>query len=554
MKKNYLLLPAGLLILLVVSCNNNKDDKKLTDTVIMDSTTSYAATHLASYATVKLTADLSKLSDSERRMLPLLISAADLMNDLYWMQCYGPQKDSLLNAVKDEKTKAFIRINYGPWDKLNNDTPFVAGVGPKPAGAAFYPVNMTKAELDQSNVADKHGQYSLIRRDSNGKLYSIPYHEAYKEQLQKASALLKQAALLASDPALNKYLNMRAEALVTDNYNPSDAAWLDMKDNHIDIIIGAIENYEDGLYNFRNAYEGYVLIKDKDWSAKLAKYVAMLPELQKGIPVDATYKTEKPGTSSDLNAYDVVYYAGQCNSAGKTIAVNLPNDEELQKTKGTRRLQLKNAMQAKFDKILIPIADELIDPSQLNRVQFDAFFANVMFHEVAHGLGIKNTINGKGTVRAALQEQGSWLEEAKADILGLYMVTKLVEKGELKGDIENYYTTFMASILRSVRFGAGEAHGKANMLAFNFFQEKGAFEKTANGHYKVNYDKFKTAMNELTQLILTLQGNGDKEAVEKLQKEKAMVQPALKADLNRLQQKGIPVDIIFDQGVKTLGL
>ena len=223
MKKRYLALAAGIL-LVTVSCNNNKDDKKLTDTVIMDSTTSYAATHLASYTTVKLTADLSKLTDSERRMLPLLIDAADVMNDLYWLQCYGPQKDSLLQAVKDEKTNAFIRINYGPWDKLNNDTPFVAGVGPKPAGANFYPPHMTKAELDQSNVPDKHGQYSLIRRDSTGKLYSIAYHDAYKVQLQKAAGFLKQAALLASDPALNKYLNMRAEALITDNYNPSDAA------------------------------------------------------------------------------------------------------------------------------------------------------------------------------------------------------------------------------------------------------------------------------------------------------------------------------------------
>jgi hypothetical protein len=329
---------------------------------------------------------------------------------------------------------------------------------------------------------------------------------------------------------------------------------MDMKNNGIDVIIGPIESYEDGLYESRNAYEAYVLVKDKEWSQRLAKYVAMLPELQRGLPVEEKYKKESPGTSSELNAYNVVYYAGHCNSGGKTIAVNLPNDEEIQKTKGTRRSQLKNAMQAKFDKIMIPIANELIDPSQLKQVQFDAFFADVMFHEVAHGLGIKSTVDGKGTVRAALQEQSSWLEEAKADILGLYMVTKLVEKGELAGPVENYYTTFMAGILRSVRFGAGEAHGKANMLAFNFFQEKGAFEKTADGHYKVNFEKFRTAMNDLSNLILTLQGNGDKAGVAALQKEKALVQPALQADLDRLQAKGIPVDIVFEQGVDVLGL
>lgn len=552
MKK--LLLPVSVFTsLFIISCSNNPETKAADETK-KDSTQSYASKRLAGFATVKLTTDVSKLSESEKKMIPLLIQAADIMNDLYWQQCYGKNKDSLLNAVKDEDTKKFIVLNYGPWDKLHSDTPFVAGVGEKPLGAGFYPVDMTKDELDKSTLADKHGQYSLIRRDSTGKLISIPYHVAYKEPLEKAAMLLKQAAALADDASLKKYLLARADALVTDNYNPSDIAWLDMKTNGIDIVIGAIENYEDGLYNSRNAYEAYVLVKDKEWSQRLAKFAAMLPELQQGIPVDPKYKKEKPGTSSDLNAYNVVYYAGQCNSGGKTIAVNLPNDETLQNTKGTRRLQLKNTMQAKFDNIMMPISKEFIDPSQLPQVTFDAFFANVMFHEVAHGLGIKNTINGKGTVRAALQEQSSWLEEAKADILGLYMVSKLVEKGELPGPIENYYTTFMAGIIRSVRFGAGEAHGKANMLAFNYFEDKGAFEKTAAGHYKVNFEKFHLAMNELSSLILTLQGDGDKAAVEKLQKEKALVKPGLQTDLNKLQAKGIPVDVIFEQGTDVLGL
>lgn len=549
MKK--LLIPMSALI--ITSCNSS-DTTSTEGETKKDTTQSYASQRLAGFATVRLSTDLSTLTENEKKMLPLLIQAADIMNDLYWQQCYGGNKDSLLNSATDADTKAFINLNYGPWDKLNSDTPFIAGVGKKPEGAAFYPADMTKEELEKSAVADKHGHYSIIRRDSAGKLYSIPYHVAYKAPLEKAAGLLKEAAAFADDAGLKKYLLARAGTLVNDDYNASDAVWLDMKNNTLDIVIGAIEDYEDGLYNYRNAYQAYVLIKDKEWSQRLAKYVAMLPELQEGIPVDAKYKTEKPGTSSDLNAYNIVYYAGQCNSGGKTIAVNLPNDEELQKTKGTRRLQLKNAMQAKFDKIMTPIAKEFIDPSQLGMVQFDAFFADVMFHEVAHGLGIKNTINGKGTVRKALQEQSSWLEEAKADILGLYMVTKLVEKEELPGPIENYYTTFMAGILRSVRFGAGESHGKANMLAFNFFEDKGAFEKTSAGKYKVNFEPFKTAMNELSKLILTLQGDGDYEKVKALQKEKAVVRPGLQKDLDQLQQKGIPVDIIFEQGTQVLGL
>lgn len=540
--------------LLVASCNNASDTEKASNDSALDQNgQSYVEKSVAGYAPVELTTDLSKLTEKERQMIPLLIQAAQIMDDLYWQQCFG-NKDSLLNSIKEEKTKQFVVMNYGPWDKLNNDTPFISGVGPKPHGSQFYPQDMTREELEKSNLPDKHGLYSLIRRDSTGKLISIPYHEAYKEPLQKASALLKQASDLAEDAALKKYLQLRSDALITDDYDASDIAWLDMKNNTIDIIIGPIETYEDALYNSRAAYEAYVLVKDKEWSQRLVKYVSMLPELQRGLPVDEKYKKERPGTSSELNAYEVIYYAGHSNAGGKTIAVNLPNDEEIQKTKGTRRSQLKNTMQAKFDKILLPIAKEFIEPSQLSQVQFDAFFANVMFHEVAHGLGIKSTINNKGTVRAALQEQNSWLEEAKADILGLYMVTKLVEKGELPGPLENYYTTFMAGILRSVRFGAGEAHGKANMLVFNFFEEKGAFEKTSAGHYKVNFEKSRTAMNELSNLILSLQGNGDKTAVEKLQKEKAIVKPDLQTDLNKLQQRGIPVDVVFKQGVDVLGL
>lgn len=540
--------------LLVASCNNASDTEKASNDSALDQNgQSYVEKSVAGYAPVELTTDLSKLTEKERQMIPLLIQAAQIMDDLYWQQCFG-NKDSLLNSIKEEKTKQFVVMNYGPWDKLNNDTPFISGVGPKPHGSQFYPQDMTREELEKSNLPDKHGLYSLIRRDSTGKLISIPYHEAYKEPLQKASALLKQASDLAEDAALKKYLQLRSDALITDDYDASDIAWLDMKNNTIDIIIGPIETYEDALYNSRAAYEAYVLVKDKEWSQRLVKYVSMLPELQRGLPVDEKYKKERPGTSSELNAYEVIYYAGHSNAGGKTIAVNLPNDEEIQKTKGTRRSQLKNTMQAKFDKILLPIAKEFIEPSQLSQVQFDAFFANVMFHEVAHGLGIKSTINNKGTVRAALQEQNSWLEEAKADILGLYMVTKLVEKGELPGPLENYYTTFMAGILRSVRFGAGEAHGKANMLVFNFFEEKGAFEKTSAGHYKVNFEKSRTAMNELSNLILSLQGNGDKTAVEKLQKEKAIVKPDLQIDLNKLQQRGIPVDVVFKQGVDVLGL
>jgi len=533
--------------------NTNNGGSDTAGGVQRDSLIDYVAQRLPIYEKVKLTTNINQLSVNDRKILPLLIQAAEIMDELYWKQAY-PQRDSLLATVKDEKTRDFININYGPWDRLNNEKPFVAGVGAKPEGASFYPYGITKEEIEKSDLADKFGAYSVVQKDSTGKLSTVPYHVLYAAELQRASSLLKQAALITEDAGLKKYLNLRADALVTDHFTASDYAWLDMKTNGLDIIIGPIENYEDKLFNARTSYEAYVLIKDKEWSKRLAKYVKMLPELQKNLPVAANYKAETPGTDSELNAYDVVYYAGDCNAGSKTIAVNLPNDEKIQQEKGTRRSQLKNAMQAKFDKILVPISKELIEADQQKYIKFDAFFANVMFHEVAHGLGIKKTITGKGFVREALKEQYSWLEEGKADVLGLYMVTGLLKKGELEGDIKDYYTTFMAGILRSVRFGVSEAHGKANMQCFNYFQEKGAFERTSKGTYKVNFDKFATAMNDLSAFIITLQGNGDKIAVEKAQKEKAIISAELQQDLDRLTRKNIPVDVVFEQGVDVLGV
>ncbi|WP_443945076.1 dipeptidyl-peptidase 3 family protein [Pedobacter sp. AW1-32] len=535
------------------SGSDNKTSKGQAGVKQRDSLTDYVAQRLPIYERVRLTSNINQLSINDRKVLPLLIQAAEIMDELYWKQTY-PQKDSLLTTIKDDKTREFFNINYGPWDRLNNDKPFVAGVGTRPEGASFYPAGITKEEIEKADLPDKYNAYSVIRRDTSGKLITVPYNVLFASELQKASSLLKQAALLADDAGLKKYLNLRADALVTDKYNASDYAWLDMKNNGLDVIIGPIENYEDKLFNARTSYEAYVLIKDKEWSKRLAKYVKLLPELQKNLPVAAKYKAETPGTDSELNAYDVVYYAGDCNAGSKTIAVNLPNDEKIQQEKGTRRSQLKNAMKAKFDKILVPISKELIDAEQQQYIKFDAFFANVMFHEVAHGLGIKKTVTGKGFVREALKEQYSWLEEGKADILGLYMVTGLLKKGELQGDIKDYYTTFMAGILRSVRFGVSEAHGKANMQCFNYFEEKGAFERTAKGTYKVNFDKFATAMNDLSAFIITLQGNGDKAAVEKAQKEKAVISTQLQADLDRLTKRNIPVDVVFEQGVDVLGM
>jgi hypothetical protein len=497
---------------------------------------------------VPLKADLAHLDENTRRMIAKLVQAADIMNELTWKQSWDGDRAALLAQAPDDATRELVDVNFGPWDRLNEDKPFIDGIKPRPPGGPFYPVDMTKEEFEAADLPDKKSNYTLLRRDQAGKLLTVPYHVEYKTELERTAALLREAAELSGDKSFAEYLRMRADALLNDEFRASDMAWMEMKTNPVDVVIGPIETYEDQLFGYKAAYEGLVLVKDVEWSKKLARYAGFLPELQKGLPVEATYKAEKPGAKADLNAYEAVYYAGDANVGAKTIAINLPNDEEVQLAKGTRRLQLENVMKAKFDAILMPIAQQLVAKDQLKHVTFDAFFEDVMFHEVAHGLGIKKTISGKGTVDEALKEYASSFEEGKADILGLYMIDALSEKGEMdKARLMDNYVTFLAGILRSVRFGAADAHGKANMLRFNYFADAGAFSRDADGRYRVDFDKMRAAMNSLSAKLLTVQGDGDYAEAKRMTDTLGVIKPELAADLTKLNDAKIPVDIRFEQ-------
>ena len=546
-------LATGLLLAtsLLSACSENNNTQNPTPTLLVE-----AQNRLDIYKPVTLTADLSHLSENQKEMIVLLIEASDIIDELFWQQAFGEDKETFLASIKDEKVREFARINYGPWDRLDGDKPFLSGYNAKASGAEFYPSDMTKDEFEKADFEDKKGLYSVVQRKSEGQLTSVAFSELYSDRINRIAAILDKASSLADDKEFANYLTLRAAAIRHDDFQASDFAWMDMKNNPIDVVIGPIENYEDQLYGYRTAFESYVLIKDLAWSKKLAKYAEYLPELQKGLPVKKAYKKEVPGSDADLNAYDVIYYAGHSNAGSKTIAINLPNDETVQLTKGTRRLQLKNAMQAKFDTIMLPIASTLIVPEQRENVTFTAFFANTMFHEVAHGLGIKNTINDKGTVRESLKEHASALEEGKADILGLYMIRQLLIKGAIEeGTLKDYYTTFLAGIFRSVRFGATSAHGKANMVRFNYFAEQGAFTRNSEGLYSVNIEKMTAAaIDSLSEMILVLQGNGDYEGVKKLVAETGIIKADLKESLARIEAANIPVDITFKQGKKVLGL
>lgn len=534
-----------MIILAAVLTGCNSADKKLTEEM---------KANLARFKVVTLTTDLGWLSGQEREIVGLLIDAAAIMDDIYWLEAYG-DKEELLAQVKNESAREYMKINYGPWDRLNNNLPFIPEFGQKFPGAQFYPEDMTIKEFEEWNDPDKNSLYTIVRRNNEGRLVSVPYSEAFREQHSKAAGLILRAAELAGDPGLKKYLTLRADALLTNKYQPSDFAWMEMKQSNIDFVAGPIETYEDQLFGYKAAHEAFVLVKDPVWSAQLEKFNAMLPALQEGLPVDSAYKAEKPGIDADMNVYDAIYYAGDCNAGSKTIAINLPNDPEIHLAVGSRKLQLKNSMKAKFDNILMPIATMLIDESQRQHITFDAFFENTTFHEVAHGMGVQNTINGKGTVREALKEQYSSLEEAKADIMGLYLVTKLYETGEItSGEVMNNYVTFFAGIFRSSRFGAASAHGKANMLSLKYFADNGAFVYQDNGYYKVNLEEMKKAVESMVGKILKVQGDADYDTAKSWVEGDGVMTESLRRDLDRVNAAGIPVDIVFKQGKEVLGL
>ncbi|PKL96005.1 MAG: Zn-dependent hydrolase [Gammaproteobacteria bacterium HGW-Gammaproteobacteria-8] len=509
---------------------------------------------LGIYHPVELKPDLDGMSPDQRRMLKLLVEAGAIMENLFWRQAYG-DPDALLESIDDAELADFVRLNFGPWDRLDGNQPFLSGYVDKPAGARFYPEDMSREEFEAWSHPDKNNPYSFVRRDSDGALVLVPYHVEFAAELGRTADLLREAAGLAESEAFADYLRLRADALLSGDYQASDMAWMDVRDNAIELVIGPIEHYEDQLFGIRAAFEAFVLIKDREWSARLARYAELLPALQRGLPVEDAYKAESPGTDADLNAYDALFYAGDANAGAKTIAINLPNDEQVQLAKGTRRLQLKNTMRAKFDHILVPIAELLIAPEQQDRISFDAFFANVMFHEVAHGLGIKYTLEDRRPVREALAEHNAAIEEGKADILGLHMIGQLIEMDEWDAAIEDHYVTFLAGIFRSVRFGASSAHGRANMVAFNWFLERGAFARDPeSGRYTVDFEAFAAAVDSLSNRILTLQGNGDYDATAAFLAEYARMPEFLADDLARAGSAGIPVDIRLIQGAELAGL
>ncbi|MBO7491721.1 MAG: Zn-dependent hydrolase [Bacteroidales bacterium] len=538
----------GGILLMSTQCSKKKTDPVTGEKI------SEMQQKVEEYAYFDLTTDISKLSENDKQLLPIFFEIGEIMDELFWEQTFGDK--SILDTISDPWVKDYAMINYGAWDRLRGNKPFISGYGEKPVTANYYPHDITKEEFEAYDDPNKNSHYTVLVRDENNNLKTLWYHEMYKDKIDKVCKLLDKAISIADNKSMKKYLTERKKALLTDDYYKSDLAWMDMKDTKLDFVFGPIENYDDELNSVKTSYEAFVLVKDEEESGKLDKFVAMLPQLQKELPCEPQHKKNYvPGTSSDMNIYDVIFYGGDCNAAGKTIAINLPNDDKIQEEKGSRRFQLRNAMQAKFDKIMKPIGEIVIEPSEQNHITFDAFFWNVTFHEVAHGLGVKQTINDKGSVDEAMQTENTSWEEAKADIIGLYLVCNLIDKGEITDiSVEDAITTYIVGLLRSVRFGAKEAHGIANMMCYNYLEENGAFKRTGNGTYHIDYDKAREAMNSWIALILKTQAEGDFEFAQQFSKKHGTVGSNLQKDLDRINKAGIPRDIRFNQGLNIIGL
>ena len=502
---------------------------------------------VSEYAVVTIEApDFSGITDNGKEVLNLYRFAADEVDAIYWEQYFG-DKQVLLDGITDPAQKTFAEINYGPWDRTTGKS-FVEGYADALPGAGFYPADMTKDEFDAWDNPDKNSPYTLVRRTSDGSLEAVWYHDAYKAHIDKIGNYLKAAADITIKPSVAKYLLSKADALKTDNYYESSLAWLDMDDSKMDLVIGPNEVTDDQLLGIKRSYEAYVLLKNEAETRELMQYVSRIGEFQEDLPGDPAYKTFQPGTGSNIFSCDAIYYAGKANAGVKVIALNLPFDMDVQRDRGTRTILLENIIRAKYNHIVAPSGETLLEADAAEHLSSDAFLWNIAFREVAHGLGVKETVNGQGSVEEALGYVAPTLEEVKANAAGELLVCKLQDHYDIHHLFtkEDALTTFFASILRSERFGESSALGRANIIIYNYLAEAGAFQRKASNQYALDLKKMETALSELTARVLEMQATGDKAAAEAFEAQYAKRSADYDADRLYLGLENIPADIRFN--------
>lgn len=542
------------LSILILSCSEKQNQ------ISEESQVEKLKQKIAKFVPVKITYDENLLSDREKVVLEKLYQASKLIDTIFLDQVYSKNyeiKNELMKKT-DEVSKLQLQlfnIMFGPFDRLEDDEPFIQrilriGTDKKPLGANFYPEDMTKEEFEdwiKQNPQDEKSftsEFTVIRRQ-NGKLVAIPYSEYYKEPLTKISNLLKEAAEYADNPSLKKYLISRAEAFLSNDYYQSDMDWMDLKDHSIEVVIGPYEVYEDGLFNYKASFESFVTIKDPVETKKLEVFAKYLNDIEKNLPLDDKYKNYQRGSESPIVVANEVFTAGDTKAGVQTLAFNLPNDERVRKAKGSKKVMLKNVHEAKFEKLLKPISELVLEPELLQYVTFDAFFNHTLMHEMSHGVGPGFiTINGRQTeVKKELKETYSTIEECKADILGMYNNIFMIEKGVYPKEMEKQvWVTFLAGAFRSMRFGIGEAHGGGNAIIYNYLLEKGAYiYNDKDQKVSVNFEKIYPALKELCNLILTIQAEGNYQEAKNLIGKYAVSSPSIETLRKKLES--LPVDI-----------
>ena len=515
------------------------------------------AKQIARFAPTVLTANTARLSPKDKLALKKIIEAAKLLDPLFLRQVWSGNAE-LEKRLLADKTPAgrqrlhYFYINDGPWSRLDENAPFIDGVPKeKPQHAGAYPDDITREEfnawvetLSQADKQKATGFFWVIRRGADRKLMMVPYSQAYREYLEPAAKLLREAAALTTNTTLKNFLNKRADAFGTDDYYESDVAWMDL-DAPIDVTIGPYETYEDELFSYKASFEAYVTLRDEAETAKLAKFSQHLQELENNLPMDPKYRNPKLGAASPIRVVNEVYTSGEGNSGVQTAAYNLPNDERVVKEKGSKRVMLKNVQDAKFNKTLIPISRVVLSPADRASLAFDSFFTHILCHELMHGLGPHNiTVGGQETtVRKQLKDLYSAIEEAKADMTGLWALQYMIDKGIIpKGMERTLYITYLASMFRSVRFGIKEAHGRGVAMQFNYLSDEGAIkfnEKT--GTFSIDNSKIKQAVTKLTRDLLTLEAEGSYDKAKAILDKYAVIRPPMQQAFDKL--KDVPVDI-----------
>jgi len=512
---------------------------------------------IARFAPTPLTADTKKLTAKDRQALDKIIAAAKLLDPLFLRQVWGGNEalEKKLKAESSATSQARLKyfyINDGPWSRLDSNEPFIENVPrEKPTGANYYPEDMTKDEfnswvqsLPEAEKQKATGFFYVIRRGTDKKLTLVPYSQAYKDLLEPSAKLLREAAAFTTNATLKDFLNKRADAFGSDDYYASDVAWMDL-DSPIDVTIGPYETYEDELFSYKAAFEAYVTLRDDAETAKLAGFSSHLQELENNLPMDPKYRNPKLGAASPIRVVNVVFSSGEGNSGVQTAAFNLPNDERVIKEKGSKRVMLKNTQDAKFNKTLIPISRVVLEPADQSALAFDSFFTHILCHELMHGLGPHNIkIAGQDTtVRKQLKELYSAIEEAKADMTGLWALQFMIDRGIIDKAMERtLYTTYLASMFRSVRFGITEAHGRGVAMQFNYLADEGAIRfNEAKGTFSIDNAKIKDAVRKLTHDLLTLEAEGSYDNAKAILDKFAVIRPPMQQAMDRL--KDVPVDI-----------